>query len=46
VDSLIHDKEALAFTANLLGHKRICMGSDYPFPLGEVSLTCDAVRIL
>jgi len=35
VDSLVHDPEALRFLIRLFGTKRICLGSDYPFPLGE-----------
>merc|ERR1712150_69141 len=37
VDSLMHDRETFKATAKLLGTKKICMGSDYPFPLGEVA---------
>ena len=35
VDSLVHDKRALSFLLEVLGEKTICLGSDYPFPLGE-----------
>lgn len=35
VDSLVHDDDALRLLTRLLGVERICMGSDYPFPLGE-----------
>jgi len=35
VDSLVHDKKSLAYLIDILGDNRICMGSDYPFPLGE-----------
>jgi aminocarboxymuconate-semialdehyde decarboxylase len=35
VDSLVHDGEALHFLLKLFGAKRIALGSDYPFPLGE-----------
>lgn len=34
-DSLVHDKKAFTFLLDLLGEDSICMGSDYPFPLGE-----------
>lgn len=37
VDSLLHDEDAMRNAVNLLGHKKICCGSDYPFPLGEVA---------
>ncbi|MGI8820437.1 MAG: amidohydrolase family protein [Chthoniobacterales bacterium] len=35
VDSLVHDREALAFLLKLFGAPRVALGSDYPFPLGE-----------
>lgn len=35
VDSLVHDADALRFLVKLVGAKRIALGSDYPFPLGE-----------
>jgi len=36
IDSLVHDEKALQFCIDLLGEDKICLGSDYPFPLGEV----------
>ena len=35
LDSLVHDENALEFLIQLMGENKICMGSDYPFPLGE-----------
>ncbi len=35
VDSLVHDKKAMEFLISTLGEDKICLGSDYPFPLGE-----------
>lgn len=35
VDSLTHDVDALASVVRLFGARRVAMGSDYPFPLGE-----------
>ena len=35
VDSLVHDPTAFHFLVNSIGEEKICMGSDYPFPLGE-----------
>jgi len=35
VDSLVHDGKALQFLMDKVGEDRICLGSDYPFPLGE-----------
>ncbi len=35
IDSLVHDKHAMQYIVALMGEDKICMGSDYPFPLGE-----------
>ncbi|MFZ8933831.1 MAG: amidohydrolase family protein [Bacteriovoracaceae bacterium] len=35
IDGLVHDPNALHYIIDLLGEDKICMGSDYPFPLGE-----------
>ncbi len=35
IDSLVHDKRALNFIIDVMGQDKICLGSDYPFPLGE-----------
>lgn len=35
VDSLVHDPKAMAFLIDTMGEDKICLGSDYPFPLGE-----------
>lgn len=35
VDSLVHDADALRLVLKLFGADRVCLGSDYPFPLGE-----------
>lgn len=35
VDSLVHDADALRLVVKTVGAERICLGSDYPFPLGE-----------
>ncbi|HME89569.1 MAG TPA: amidohydrolase family protein [Chthoniobacterales bacterium] len=35
VDSLVHDADALKLLIRLFGAKRVALGSDYPFPLGE-----------
>jgi len=35
VDALTHDAEALRHLIRLVGPKRVALGSDYPFPLGE-----------
>jgi aminocarboxymuconate-semialdehyde decarboxylase len=35
VDSLVHDKKAMDYLVDVMGEDKICLGSDYPFPLGE-----------
>jgi aminocarboxymuconate-semialdehyde decarboxylase len=36
VDSLVHDPRTLKFVMEILGEDRIALGTDYPFPLGEM----------
>jgi aminocarboxymuconate-semialdehyde decarboxylase len=35
VDSLVHNSKALHYLIDVMGEDHICLGSDYPFPLGE-----------
>jgi aminocarboxymuconate-semialdehyde decarboxylase len=35
IDSLVHDEKAMQYIIDVMGEDNICMGSDYPFPLGE-----------
>lgn len=35
IDSLVHDATAMKYIIDVMGADKICMGSDYPFPLGE-----------
>lgn len=35
IDSLVHDEQAMRFILDVMGEDMICLGSDYPFPLGE-----------
>ena len=35
IDSLVHDVDALHYIIKIIGEDKICLGSDYPFPLGE-----------
>ncbi|MBP6430931.1 MAG: amidohydrolase, partial [Ferruginibacter sp.] len=35
IDSLVHDAKALSYIIDVIGGDKICLGSDYPFPLGE-----------
>ena len=36
LDSLVHDDEALKLLVKLVGEDKVIMGTDYPFPLGEL----------
>ena len=35
IDSLVHDPHAMKYIVDVMGEDKICLGSDYPFPLGE-----------
>ncbi|MBT3583388.1 MAG: amidohydrolase [Halobacteriovoraceae bacterium] len=37
LDSLVHDPMVLKYIVELMGENRICLGTDYPFPLGELA---------
>ncbi|MDQ3141197.1 MAG: amidohydrolase [Bacteroidota bacterium] len=37
VDSLVHDPDMLHKVISLFGKEKVALGSDYPFPLGELS---------
>lgn len=37
LDSLVHDPLALKYLVDLMGPNNIALGTDYPFPLGELS---------
>lgn len=38
VDSITHDPEILRYILKLQGSKRVTLGSDYPFPLGDLEI--------
>lgn len=38
VDCITHDINALKYILKLQGSKRVCLGSDYPFPLGDLEI--------
>jgi aminocarboxymuconate-semialdehyde decarboxylase len=38
VDSITHDPLMLEYVLKLQGSKRITLGSDYPFPLGDLEI--------
>jgi len=36
LDSLVHDPTMLDYIVNLVGRDKVALGTDYPFPLGEL----------
>lgn len=38
VDCITHDERALKYIIEHQGSKRVCLGSDYPFPLGDLTI--------
>lgn len=38
VDSITHDIDALEYILKMQGSKKVCLGSDYPFPLGDLEI--------
>ncbi len=36
LDSLVHDPRMLDYLVDLIGEDRVALGTDYPFPLGEL----------
>jgi aminocarboxymuconate-semialdehyde decarboxylase len=36
LDSLVHEPKMLDFIVDMMGEDKICLGTDYPFPLGEL----------
>ena len=36
IDALVHDPPVLQYVVDLMGAGRVAMGTDYPFPLGEL----------
>lgn len=37
VDSLVHDENTLKFVVDLMGEDFVTLGTDYPFPLGDLT---------
>ena len=37
LDSLVHDADMLNIIIKMMGDEKVCLGTDYPFPLGELS---------
>ena len=38
IDCITHDIDALKYMLKLQGSERVCLGSDYPFPLGDLEI--------
>jgi len=38
IDSITHDPQYLRYCMDLIGSDKICLGSDYPFPLGDLEV--------
>ena len=38
VDCITHDAETLKFIIDKIGSEKVCLGSDYPFPLGDLEI--------
>lgn len=38
VDSITHDPMYLQYVIDLIGSEKVCLGSDYPFPLGDLEI--------
>lgn len=36
-DSLVHDAKSLHYLIDFAGNDKVCLGTDYPFPLGELA---------
>ena len=36
LDSLVHDPKVLEYIVELMGVDKVALGTDYPFPLGEL----------
>lgn len=36
IDALVHDKDVLHYVIKLFGKEKIALGTDFPFPLGEL----------
>ena len=38
VDCITHDPKMLEYILDMQGSKKVCLGSDYPFPLGDLEI--------
>jgi aminocarboxymuconate-semialdehyde decarboxylase len=37
-DSATHDPQLLRYILEVVGDDRVCLGTDYPFPLGDLEI--------
>jgi len=38
VDSATHDPQLLRYILEVVGDEKVCLGTDYPFPLGDLEI--------
>ncbi len=38
MDCITHDADTLKFIIDKVGSEKVCLGSDYPFPLGDLEI--------
>jgi aminocarboxymuconate-semialdehyde decarboxylase len=38
VDSITHDEKMMNYVLDLQGSEKVCLGTDYPFPLGDLEI--------
>ena len=38
IDSITHDEKYLKFCLDKVGSEKVCLGTDYPFPLGDLEI--------
>jgi len=38
VDCITHDSDSLRYILDKVGSRKVCLGSDYPFPLGDLEI--------
>ena len=38
IDSITHDAKALQYCIDMVGINKVCFGTDYPFPLGDLEM--------
>ncbi len=38
IDCITHDSDMLNYVLKMQGSKKVCLGSDYPFPLGDLEI--------